>query len=152
MICVIGTFLTVSHPPFPHHPSQTLTHAQVGRLWWALARDHATPFPSFFSKVDERLSCPVPATILCAVLCTCFGAIMLGSSTAFSDLVGSFIILTTASYLCAILPHLLTGRKNVPPGPFWMGKFGFAINAIGCLLIIFFDIMFCFRKFSASSW
>ena len=129
MICVLGTFLTVS------------------RIWWALARDNAVPFSGLFSKVDERLSCPVPATILAAVLCTAFGAIALGSKTAFSDLVGSFIILTTVSYLLAIGPHLLTGRKNVPHGPFWMGKYGWAVNAISCILIIFFDIMFCFRKF-----
>ncbi|MCJ1306889.1 hypothetical protein MMC25_000533 [Agyrium rufum] len=126
MICVLGTFLTVS------------------RIWWALARDNATPFPKMFSQVNEKLSCPVPAVILCAVLCTAFGAIQLGSKTAFTDLVGSFIILTTASYACAILPHMLTGRANVPRGPFWLGKYGFAVNAIAVVLIIFFDIMFCF--------
>lgn len=128
MICVIGTFLT------------------VGRIFWALARDRATPFHSVFAQVNERLSCPIPATILAAVLVTGFGAISLGSATAFSDLVGSFIILTTASYFLAIFPHLLTGRKNIKPGYFWMGKYGFVINAISCLLIIFFNIMFCFRK------
>jgi len=126
MICVVGTFLT------------------VGRIFWALARDNATPFPKFFGHVNERLSCPVPATVLCAVLCTAFGAIMLGSKTAFTDLVGSFIILTTGSYLLAIGPHLLTGRKNVPPGPFWMGKYGYFVNAVAVLGIVFFDIMFCF--------
>ena len=46
----------------------------------------------------------------------------------------------------AIAPHLFTGRKNVPQGPFWLGSAGFVINAISVLLIIFFDIMFCFRK------
>ena len=84
MVCVIGTIL------------------MVGRLWWTLARDNATPFATFFSQVNERLSCPVPATILCAVLCTAFGAIQLGSKTAFLDLVGSFIILTTMSYFLAM--------------------------------------------------
>ena len=52
------------------------------------------------------------------------------------------------SYALAIGPHLLTGRKNVPQGPFWLGSAGYAINAISVLLIIFFDIMFCFRKSS----
>ncbi|KAF6220398.1 hypothetical protein HO133_002830 [Letharia lupina] len=126
MICVLGTFLT------------------VGRIWWALARDNATPFSGFFSQVNEKLSCPVPATVLAAFLCTCFGAIQLGSKTAFTDLVGSFIILTTMSYALAIGPHLFTGRKNVPKGPFWMGSAGYAVNAIAVLLIVFFNIMFCF--------
>lgn len=125
MICVVGTFLT------------------VGRIYWALARDHATPFPGVFSKVNARLSCPVPATLLCAVLCSGFGAISLGSKTAFTDLVGSFIILTTMSYFLAIFPNLLTGRKNVPQGPFWMGKWGYPVNAITCILIVAFNVIFC---------
>lgn len=88
--------------------------------------------------------------ILSTVLCIAFGAISLGSKTAFADLVGSFIILTTTSYACAIAPHLLTGRKNVPPGPFWMGKAGFFVQGITVVLIVFFNIMFCFRKFICS--
>lgn len=116
----------------------------VGRLFWVLARDDATPYSKFFSQVNEKLSCPIPATVLCAVLCTGLGAIQLGSKTAFNSLVGSFIILTTASYLLAILPHLLSKRQNTPKGPFWMGDAGFVINGIACALIVFFNIFFCF--------
>ncbi|MCJ1392781.1 hypothetical protein MMC18_005652 [Xylographa bjoerkii] len=79
-----------------------------------------------------------------ALLCSAFGAIQLGSKTAFTDLVGSFIILTTVSYALAIGPHLFTGRRNVPRGPFWMGSLGFFVNAVSVILIIFFNIMFCF--------
>ena len=125
MICVIGTIL------------------MVGRLWWALARDNATPFAGTFSRVNEKLSCPIPSTIFCAVLSTCFGAIQLGSQTAFLDLVGSFIILTTMSYFLAIFPHIITRRQNIPQGPFWMGKYGFVVNGIACTLIVFFNIFFC---------
>ena len=82
--------------------------------------------------------------ILKGILSIGLGAISLGSKTAFSDLVGSFIILTTVSYACAILPHLLSGRSNVPKGPFWMGKAGYWVNGLAVLLIIFTNIMFCF--------
>jgi choline transport protein len=138
---------------------------QIGRIWWSLARDHATPFPKLFSYVNEGLSCPIPATVFCgkpsslcmltslssiAILCTGFGAIQLGSKTAFTDLVGSFVILTTSSYFLSIFPHILTKRSMVPKGPFWMGKYGYAINGIACLGIVFFNIMFCFRKFLPS--
>lgn len=126
LICTIGTIL------------------MLGRLWWTLARDNATPFAGYFSAVNERLSCPVPATILCATLTTGFGAIQLGSDTAFTSLVGSFIILTTTSYFLAIFPHLLTKRSNVPKGWFWMGNSGYLVNGIACTLIIFFNIWFCF--------
>lgn len=124
--CLIGTFLT------------------VGRTWWALARDQATPFPRFFGSVNETLSCPIPATIFAGIMTTAFGAISLGSKTAFSDLAGSFIVLTTASYALAIAANLSTGRKNMPPGPFYMGKtLGTAVNVIALVLIAFFDIIFC---------
>lgn len=116
----------------------------VGRSFWVLARDDATPFSKYFSQVNERLSCPIQATVLCAVLCTAFGAIQLGTKAGFNALVGSFIILTTMSYLLAILPHLLSKRQNTPKGPFWMGDAGFVVNGIACVLIVFFNIFFCF--------
>ncbi|USW47738.1 Putative amino acid/polyamine transporter I [Septoria linicola] len=125
MICVIGTV------------------TMVGRLWWTL--DNATPFARFFSIIDEKRSCPIRATILCSVLTTGFGAIQLGSKTAFTVLVSSFITSTTASYLLAILPNILTRRSNVPRGPFWMpGAIGYIVNTSACILIVFFNIFLCF--------
>ncbi|PPJ56352.1 hypothetical protein CBER1_00643 [Cercospora berteroae] len=127
MICIIGTV------------------TMVGRLWWTLARDNATPCAQSFAKVDESLSCPVPATVFCALLTTGLGAIQLGSKVAFTVLVSSFITLTTASYLLAILPNVLTRRSNIPRGPFWMhGALGYIVNIIACILIVFFNVWFCF--------
>ncbi|KAF2415962.1 choline transport protein [Tothia fuscella] len=126
LICLVGTFLTLS------------------RIWWSLARDNAVPFSDLFSQVNHKLSCPIPAMLLCVVLCLGFGSITLGSKTAFADLAGSFIILSTTSYACAIAPDVLTGRKHVPPGPFNMGKAGFFVQGTAVVLIVFFNIMFCF--------
>jgi choline transport protein len=128
MICTIGTVLTIS------------------RIWWTLARDNATPFAHFFSLVDERLSCPIPATLFCALFGTALGAIPLGSQTAFQDLVGAFIILSTMSFVLAIAPNIVTGRKNIPPGPFTLGRFGFTINIAAVVLICFFNVFYCFRE------
>ncbi|KAF2637328.1 choline transport protein [Massarina eburnea CBS 473.64] len=126
MICLVGTLLTCS------------------RIWWSLARDNATPFHHIFSSVNEGLSCPIPATLLCAIISIGLGAIPLGSQTAFTDLAGSFIILTSVSYALAIAPNIFTKRRNMPKGPFHMGSAGFVVNAAAVLLIIFFDIMYCF--------
>lgn len=120
--------------------------AQNSRIYWALARDNAVPFSGFFSKVSERLSCPVPATLFVAVVATGLGAIPIGSSTAFLDLTGSFIILTTISYAIPFLGNVLTGRKHFPRGPFHLGKWGTAINLTAVVLITFFDIFYCFRE------
>jgi hypothetical protein len=74
------------------------------------------------------------------------GAIPLGSKTAFLDLAGSFIILSTTSYAIPIAAHLLNGRKTVRPGPFWMGKAGFVVQGLAVFFIILFNVFFCFRK------
>ena len=80
------------------------------------------------------------------ILTTAFGAITLGSKTAFSDLAGSFVILSSTSYVLCILPNALTGRRYIPRGYFWMGRAGMFVNVIASVFIIFFNIMFCFRK------
>jgi amino acid transporter len=134
IICLVGTLLT------------------CGRIWWSLARDEATPFSTYFSSVNERLSCPIPSTLLCTTVSVGLGAIPLGSPTAFTILAGSFIVLTSASYAMAIAPNLITRRKYMPKGPFHMGSWGYAVNAIAVLLVIFFDTMFCFRKYCRLSF
>lgn len=170
MICVVGTFLTVREIPthcnlnlhligwshrvvlgsrqrypfcgniLPRQRKTELPRLGNSSLWYA-----ASPqFPGPLTNTPSRFVITADRSL--AILCSGFGAIQLGSKAAFTDLVGSFIILTTVSYALAIGPHMLTGRKNVPRGPFWMGSAGYAINGITVLLIIFFNIMFCFRK------
>lgn len=126
LICLVGTLVTCS------------------RIWWSLARDNATPFPKAFSSVNEGLSCPIPATLLCSIISLGLGAISLGSKAAFTALAGSFIILTSTSYAIAIVPNIITGRKNMPKGPFHMGSAGLPVNIAAVLFIAFFNIMYCF--------
>ncbi|KAI4152153.1 MAG: hypothetical protein LQ341_000766 [Variospora aurantia] len=115
------------------------------RTLWTLARDNATPFSGFFSQINPRYRNPANAILLCACLTTVLGIIYVGSKTAFSAFVGSFVVLTTLSYLTAILPHLLTRRANITPGWFWMkGAVGYVVNAISCLYIVVFIVIFCF--------
>jgi hypothetical protein len=85
---------------------------------------------------------------LLAIFATGLGAIPLGSTAAFLDLTGSFVILSTVSYAIPFAANLLSGRKYLPRGPFWMGKAGYAVNAMAVLLIIVFDTFFCFREYS----
>ena len=117
----------------------------AGRTFWTLARDNATPFAPFFSRVHPTMHNPFNATLICGIISTILGLIYVGSTVAFAAFVGSFIILSTLSYLAAILPHLLSRRANVQPGWFWMsGAVGFVVNAISCLYIVAFIVIFCF--------
>ncbi|KAI9758090.1 MAG: hypothetical protein M1815_004977 [Lichina confinis] len=117
----------------------------ASRTFWTLARDKATPFSTFFSRVSPKHRNPANAILFCAVLSTVLGCIYVGSTTAFSAFVGSFVVLTTLSYLAAILPHLLSRRANVTPGWFWMpAPIGYAVSAVASVYIAVFIVIFCF--------
>lgn len=116
-----------------------------GRMWYSLARDNATPFASFFKQVDPKHDSPIRATVAMSSMVTCLGLIYLGSTTAFQSLVSSFIVLSTLSYFGAIASHVLTNRKNIVPGPFYMGhKCGMIINVLALVYIIVTVVFFCF--------
>ena len=120
-------------------------YVTASRVFWTLARDNATPFSTFFSHVDKGKHNPFRAICFCGAFTTVMGCIYVGSSTAFSAFVGSFVVLSTLSYLAAILPHLLSKRRNITPGYFWMkGATGFVINGISSAYIIVFIVIFCF--------
>ncbi|KAL4803242.1 amino acid/polyamine transporter I [Aspergillus unguis] len=116
-----------------------------GRMWWSLARDNATPFASTFARVHPSLDCPVNATVAMTAMVTCLGCIYVGSTTAFQALISSFIVLSTLSYAGAIIPHILTRRKSVVPGPFAMhGIWGYIVNIASVVYILVTVVFFCF--------
>ncbi|KGO71707.1 Amino acid/polyamine transporter I [Penicillium italicum] len=126
-------------------PTLIGTFVTGGRMWWSLARDNATPFSNYFSQVHPTLNCPVRATVAMSALVTCLGCIYIGSTTAFQALISSFIVLSSLSYFGAIFPHVLSGRGNMVPGPFYMGqKLGMAVNIVSLMYILVTVIFFCF--------
>ncbi|PMD29967.1 amino acid transporter [Hyaloscypha variabilis F] len=117
----------------------------ASRVFWTLARDNATPFSGFFGRINQKQRNPFNSIVLCGVICTLLGCIYVGSQTAFNAFIGSFVVLSSLSYLAAILPHLLSRRSNVAPGWFWMkGATGFIVNGVSCLYIMAFVVIFCF--------
>lgn len=117
----------------------------TGRTLWTLARDEAAPFPRYLGKVDARLNMPMVSTISTAVLVTVLGCIYVGSTTAFNAFIGSTILFFSSSYLAAILPHLLSGRKSITYGPFRMrGWVGFAVNSLSCAYLLVWFVIYSF--------
>ena len=126
-------------------PTLIGTFVTGGRMWWSLARDNATPFSNYFAQVHPTLNCPVRATVAMSAMVTCLGCIYVGSTTAFQALISSFIVLSTLSYFGAILPNVLTGRRNIVPGPFYMGKnLGMVVNVVSLVYITVTVVFFCF--------
>ncbi|EMD96311.1 hypothetical protein COCC4DRAFT_55832 [Bipolaris maydis ATCC 48331] len=119
-------------------------YVTAGRTLYALGRDGATPFANKIGAVSSRWQSPLYSTLACGIFMTCIGAVYVGSLTAFNAFIGSFVVLSTLSYLLAILPHLVSGRKLIKPGPFWMGRFGAAVNAVACLYIVVSIVIYCF--------
>jgi amino acid transporter len=116
-----------------------------GRMLWTLARDNATPFPAWTGQISKRWKNPFNATLVCGVICTVLGAIYVGSNYAFNAFVGSFIVLSTLSYLAAILPHYASKKKYAAPGPFAIkGILGYILATIVSLYILAFAVIFCF--------
>jgi choline transport protein len=117
----------------------------AGRMLWTLARDDATPFPHFLGRISQRFRNPFHAQFAIGICTTILGCIFIGNQAAFSAFVGVFAILTTLSYLAAILPHILLKRQYVKPGPFWMpGIIGYLVTGIACAYIIVFNIIYMF--------
>jgi choline transport protein len=71
--------------------------------------------------------------------------IYIGSTVAFNALVGSYVVLSTSSYMLAIGVHLFTGRKRIAPGWFHMGygPTGYIVNIMALTYIVVSNVFFC---------
>ncbi|KAK0939446.1 hypothetical protein LTR29_008942 [Friedmanniomyces endolithicus] len=117
----------------------------AGRMLWTLARDDAVPFSPWIKHVSPRWRNPFNAQLVCGITVTVLGALYVGNATAFTAFVGSFTIFTTFSYMAAILPHILSKRRHVTPGPFWMPPLvAYTLGGIACSYILVFNIIYMF--------
>ncbi|KAH0604846.1 uncharacterized protein H6S33_006514 [Morchella sextelata] len=114
-----------------------------GRTLWSLARDGAVPGGSFFAAVSPRFGGPVRATIAVSACASVLSIVYIFSTTAFSALITSYIVLSSLSYAGAIGGHVATGRKAVVPGPFWLGRWGWAVNLGSLAWISVMVVFFC---------
>ena len=120
-------------------------YTTAGRMLWTLARDGATPGRKSVGSISPRFRNPFVATLVCGVVSCVMGGVFVASVAAFDAFIGAFVILSTASFLAAIIPHLLSRRANIRPGVFWMkGWIGYAVNIIACVYMIVFMIIYCF--------
>ncbi|KAF2149545.1 choline transporter [Myriangium duriaei CBS 260.36] len=115
------------------------------RILWTLGRDHAVPFSGWVGLTSPHHKNPFNATIITTIVISACGLIYVVNAAAFSAVIGCFVILSTASYLAAILPHLLTRRRYVRPGPFWMpSSIAYPLMWIASIYIVLFDLIYMF--------
>ncbi|KAF5546127.1 GABA permease [Fusarium phyllophilum] len=87
---------------------------------------------------------PVRETAIMLVLQIIIGILYIASKTAYS----SFISLTLfALNITVVLPQtvlLLTGRGSLPKRAFSLGRYGYVVNALATIFMLFFSVVFAF--------
>ncbi|KAF2128134.1 amino acid transporter [Dothidotthia symphoricarpi CBS 119687] len=138
----LGLLIVIFLPTFCTNIGCYLTS---GRMLWTLGRDGASPFSAWIGKISPRYQNPWNATLVCGVIDTILGCIYIGSSTAFSAFVGSFIVMSSFSYLAFILPNILSRRRHVVPGPFSMpNPVFYTIGGLACAYMCVWIVVYCF--------
>lgn len=111
------------------------------RLTYALARDNAYIFPSFFNSVSDRWKVPVRSVWVSTAIIGAIGAIYIASISAFNAIIGGCVIYINWSYSIPVILLLIFGRDRLGPRPFNLGKYGYAVNIIGVTYAIFTSVL-----------
>ncbi|KAL8970855.1 MAG: hypothetical protein Q9197_003587 [Variospora fuerteventurae] len=104
--------------------------ACASRLAWAFARDKGLPFSNYFAKVSKHYLIPTRAIILVTLTACFLGLVNIGSAIAFHALTSLALIGHYTSYLLPITLLVVRrfGKKEVPWGPWTLGRWGLPIN------------------------
>lgn len=118
-------------------------HTWQARLCWSFARDRGLPYSKFWSRVDPHLGVPLNAHLMSCLLISVIGVLYLASSTAFNSLITACIAFLLLSYSVPVI-CLLKKRRDIPHGPFWLGKFGVVSNIALLCWTVFSLVFFSF--------
>ncbi|KAL8938546.1 MAG: hypothetical protein Q9216_003832 [Gyalolechia sp. 2 TL-2023] len=120
--------------------------ACASRLAWAFSRDKGFPFPDYFAHVSKYYRIPVRSIMLITFLACLLGLINIGSSTAFNAFTSLALIGHYTSYLLPISLLVIRrfGRKEIPWGPWTLGRWGLVINLVS---IVYSVVLITFAVF-----
>ncbi|KAF2770374.1 putative choline transporter Hnm1 [Teratosphaeria nubilosa] len=117
----------------------------TGRIFWAFSRDGAMPLSKIWSKIHPTLHIPFNSQLAVTAIMALLGCLYLGSSTAFNSLMGTAVTINNLAYLVPILTNLVSGRKHMHRGTFFMsGWVGCAVNIITVAWLVFAVVFFSF--------
>ncbi|EXJ58334.1 hypothetical protein A1O7_05759 [Cladophialophora yegresii CBS 114405] len=126
----------------------TASATSASRQMWSASRDNCFPFAKYWKQIHPRWQMPVNAVCLEGTFVTLYGLIYLGSSAAFSSMVGACIVFQTTSYVVPQGILAWRGRDKVlPPRALNLGKFGLPLNVLACVWVVFIDIIYCIPVF-----
>ncbi|KAH7329571.1 amino acid permease [Stachybotrys elegans] len=119
----------------------------ASRCTWAFARDGAIPGSRWWVQVNHKLDVPFNAMMLSMVVQIVLGLIYFGSTAAFNAFSGVGVICLTASYAIPIAISLMTGRKQVRGGNFYLGPLGVFCNVVSIAWSLLAMPLFCMPSF-----
>ncbi|ORX57004.1 amino acid transporter [Hesseltinella vesiculosa] len=112
------------------------------RMVFAFARDGATPFSNYLSRVHPQTKTPIFAVWANITFATIIGLLYMVNTTAFNAIVSVNTIASSFAYFIPIALRLTVSRQSFKRGPFHLGPFSNLINAISCVWILFTSILF----------
>lgn len=113
------------------------------RVIWALARDKA--LPNRLAHVHKRWNVPVLATILFSIPIYLLALIYLWNTTAFYSIISGILITQMPTYLIPVVLRL--SKRDVPLGPWNLGKYGFLVHSVSTCWCIFLIVFLCFPAY-----
>eukprot|EP00271_Cylindrocystis_brebissonii_P006437 TRINITY_DN19232_c0_g1_i1.p1 TRINITY_DN19232_c0_g1~~TRINITY_DN19232_c0_g1_i1.p1 ORF type:complete len:539 (-),score=54.41 TRINITY_DN19232_c0_g1_i1:127-1743(-) len=117
--------------------------AAGSRLFWAMSRDGAAPFSSFFSHLTAEAKIPLPSILLTFVCSILFTLPVLKSSIAFIAINSFTTVATYLAYAIPILMKITFGLRRFEPGPLSLGIWSVPVNLVALLWICCISVMFC---------
>ena len=101
----------------------------ASRIFWAYARDKALPGHAWLSKVSPRTQTPNNASLAVFFISTAFGAVSLGSDTAFEAFFSGCTLASQISYILPVLGRcVFENNPEYKPGPFNLGRWSKTIR------------------------
>ncbi|KAJ3549968.1 hypothetical protein NM688_g5123 [Phlebia brevispora] len=95
----------------------------ASRIFFAYSRDKALPFSDWLSVVDKRTHTPNNASLVVFVSSAAFGAISVGSDTAFEAFFSGSTLAGQISYILPVLGRCIyEDNPDYIPGPYNLGR------------------------------
>lgn len=114
------------------------------RIAFTIARDAGFFTPSYFSRISPRWQVPVRTICATSGVSAALACTVLGSTYALYSFLNCVLILNWICYGICVTALLLNKRKYVAPGPFHLGRWGWAINILTLLYMMFQGVFFVF--------
>ncbi|TBU31322.1 amino acid transporter [Dichomitus squalens] len=96
----------------------------ASRIFFAYARDRALPFSDWLARVDPRTQTPNNASLVVFVLSAAFGAISIGSDTAFEAFFSGSTLAGQIGYILPVLGRCLyEDNPDYRNGPYNLGRY-----------------------------